>query len=325
MKVKTLFSTHFHELVELELKRMANFHFKILEQGRKLIFLRELTPGGTDKSYGVHVAEMAGVPPAVIERSFDLVEVYSKLNPFTQINGNTLNTFPSPGKPEERRGKPAAGEGEKTATIQRLKLTIHKLEKELHAKESQIQQTKDSGEITEAQKLRAINHGLKKEIEAYCDQINELEKRNTELLQQSGQSHQETPPVVPRDSKVSLGPTMELSEKNRKKETVDQEKIQLIEKLKQEIEQLKQKIKVLEREKSTQKQSPEEQETPKTPKKSKSKKKKLVQSMLFVPTTQETEKASLIKEELQKVDPEALTPTEAIELMERWKNSLKNE
>ncbi len=74
MRVKSLFSTHFHELTELELERLRNYHFLIREEGKNLVFLRQLTPGGTDKSYGIHVASMAGIPKPVIKRSFDLVE-----------------------------------------------------------------------------------------------------------------------------------------------------------------------------------------------------------------------------------------------------------
>ncbi len=74
MRVKCLFSTHFHDLTELPLDRISNFHFLIREEGKNLIFLRQLTPGGTDKSYGIHVASMAGIPQPVIKRSFELVE-----------------------------------------------------------------------------------------------------------------------------------------------------------------------------------------------------------------------------------------------------------
>ena len=55
--------------------RIHNYHFKIIEneETKKLIFLRQLVDGGTDKSYGIHVAMMAGLLPRVIDRSFDLV------------------------------------------------------------------------------------------------------------------------------------------------------------------------------------------------------------------------------------------------------------
>ncbi len=73
--VKTLFSTDFHQLINLKMPRIHNYHFKIIEneETKKLIFLRQLVDGGTDKSYGIHVAIMAGLLPRVIDRSFDLV------------------------------------------------------------------------------------------------------------------------------------------------------------------------------------------------------------------------------------------------------------
>jgi DNA mismatch repair protein MutS len=74
--VKTLFSTHFHQLTDVSLPRVRNYHFKILEKAdsRQLVFLRQLTEGGTDKSYGIHVAMMAGLPKWVTNRAFVLME-----------------------------------------------------------------------------------------------------------------------------------------------------------------------------------------------------------------------------------------------------------
>ena len=68
---KTLFATHYHELVELaeQLPNAFNLNVAVKEFGNRVIFLRKIIPGGADKSYGIHVAEMAGLPPAVIERS----------------------------------------------------------------------------------------------------------------------------------------------------------------------------------------------------------------------------------------------------------------
>jgi len=68
---RTLFATHFHELVELEgtLKRVKNYHFAVRDTGKDVIFLRKIIPGATDRSYGIHVAETAGIPQKVIERA----------------------------------------------------------------------------------------------------------------------------------------------------------------------------------------------------------------------------------------------------------------
>lgn len=66
---KTLFATHYHELNDLEgnYKRVKNFHIAVKEAGKEVIFLRKLEPGGSDRSFGIHVARMAGMPKEVIE------------------------------------------------------------------------------------------------------------------------------------------------------------------------------------------------------------------------------------------------------------------
>lgn len=70
-KPKTLFATHYHELNELEnkLTRIKNYHITNKEAGNKIIFLRKLAPGGSTHSFGIHVAKMAGMPPALIDRA----------------------------------------------------------------------------------------------------------------------------------------------------------------------------------------------------------------------------------------------------------------
>jgi DNA mismatch repair protein MutS len=78
---KTLFATHYHELVELAgtLPRVKNFNVAVAEEGDKVIFLHKIIPGGTDRSYGIHVAQLAGLPKAVTNRAQDvLVDLESK-------------------------------------------------------------------------------------------------------------------------------------------------------------------------------------------------------------------------------------------------------
>lgn len=72
---KTLFATHYHELNELEnrLPRVKNFHITNKESGNKVIFLRKLAPGGSKHSFGIHVAKMAGMPPALIDRANEIL------------------------------------------------------------------------------------------------------------------------------------------------------------------------------------------------------------------------------------------------------------
>lgn len=68
---KTLFATHYHELTELagRLSRLRNFNVAVREWNDQIIFLRKIVEGGTDKSYGIHVARLAGVPKDVLERA----------------------------------------------------------------------------------------------------------------------------------------------------------------------------------------------------------------------------------------------------------------
>ncbi|MFH0963252.1 MAG: DNA mismatch repair protein MutS [Planctomycetota bacterium] len=68
---RTLFATHYHELTELadHLEKVENYNVAVKEWGHEVVFLRRIVPGATDKSYGIHVARLAGVPPEVIERA----------------------------------------------------------------------------------------------------------------------------------------------------------------------------------------------------------------------------------------------------------------
>lgn len=72
---KTLFATHYHELNELEekLPRVQNYHVTNKEVGNKIIFLRKLARGGSTHSFGIHVAKMAGMPPALINRANEIL------------------------------------------------------------------------------------------------------------------------------------------------------------------------------------------------------------------------------------------------------------
>ncbi|MFZ0391059.1 MAG: DNA mismatch repair protein MutS, partial [Calditrichia bacterium] len=72
---KTLFATHYHELTELEVlyPRIKNFRVGVKEVADSVVFLRRIEPGGIDNSYGVHVAQMAGLPAEVIERAREVL------------------------------------------------------------------------------------------------------------------------------------------------------------------------------------------------------------------------------------------------------------
>ncbi|MDD1705489.1 MAG: DNA mismatch repair protein MutS [Methanoregulaceae archaeon] len=73
---KTLFATHFHEIAtaEQELKRVRTYHFAVKDTGTDVIFLRKLIPGATDRSYGIHVASLAGLPAKVTARATAVME-----------------------------------------------------------------------------------------------------------------------------------------------------------------------------------------------------------------------------------------------------------
>jgi DNA mismatch repair protein MutS len=80
-KPKTLFATHYHELNELEEKftRIRNYHITNQEIGNKVVFLRKLAPGGSIHSFGIHVARMAGMPPALIQRANEVLQQLEEL------------------------------------------------------------------------------------------------------------------------------------------------------------------------------------------------------------------------------------------------------
>jgi len=73
---RTLFATHYHELTELALilPRVRTYRMDVLEEGERVVFLRQVVPGGADKSYGIHVAQLAGIPRGVVSRAREILE-----------------------------------------------------------------------------------------------------------------------------------------------------------------------------------------------------------------------------------------------------------
>lgn len=87
-KPRTLFATHYHELNELAEKypRIKNFHVSVKETGTKVIFLRKLVEGGTEHSFGIHVAKMAGMPKEIVERAKEMLyELESQRQQHTDV------------------------------------------------------------------------------------------------------------------------------------------------------------------------------------------------------------------------------------------------
>lgn len=105
---KTLFATHYHELTELEgtMNGVNNYCIAVKEQGDDIVFLRKIIKGGADKSYGIQVAKLAGVPDSVIVRAKDLLSELSdaditvKAREIAEINSNITQRKAVP-KPDE--------------------------------------------------------------------------------------------------------------------------------------------------------------------------------------------------------------------------------
>jgi DNA mismatch repair protein MutS len=126
MRVKTLFSTHYHQLTEINLPRIKNYHLDIIEnEDGSINFVRKLKVGSTDKSYGIHVAKLAGIPDDVIIRAFEILnEIESKdLFKATVKNNNHLS---SAGKIHDKLIK------EKNIELERLNLELESKRAELN-------------------------------------------------------------------------------------------------------------------------------------------------------------------------------------------------
>lgn len=89
---KTLFATHYHELNELanKFERIKNYHIATREVGQKVIFLRKLQPGGSEHSFGIHVAKMAGMPRSIVERAAHILTQLEQKS-IEQSNGKTAD------------------------------------------------------------------------------------------------------------------------------------------------------------------------------------------------------------------------------------------
>jgi DNA mismatch repair protein MutS len=76
LRCKTLFATHYHELTQLAdlLPRIRNYNVAVAEEKDRVVFLRRIVPGGADRSYGIHVAQLAGLPKPVVHRAEEILE-----------------------------------------------------------------------------------------------------------------------------------------------------------------------------------------------------------------------------------------------------------
>jgi DNA mismatch repair protein MutS len=80
IKARTLFATHYHELTKLatERKGVCNFNVAVREWNDQIIFLRKIIPGGADKSYGIQVARLAGLPKEILDRAKEILSQLEK-------------------------------------------------------------------------------------------------------------------------------------------------------------------------------------------------------------------------------------------------------
>ena len=101
IKARSLFATHYHELTKLaaERKGVCNFNVAVREWNDQIIFLRKIVPGGADKSYGIQVARLAGLPKEILDRAKEILAHLER--------PNSLIETPPAGK-SRNRGKPAA-------------------------------------------------------------------------------------------------------------------------------------------------------------------------------------------------------------------------
>ena len=92
LRCKTLFATHYHELTRLEavLPHVHCSRMDVLEEGDRIVFLHRVVPGGADRSYGIHVADLAGIPKAVVSRARALL---------SELESNGSNARPKAKEP----------------------------------------------------------------------------------------------------------------------------------------------------------------------------------------------------------------------------------
>jgi DNA mismatch repair protein MutS len=93
---RTLFATHYHELTQLaeRLPRLANLHVTVKERGQDVVFLHRIAEGAADRSYGIHVARLAGLPAAVIERAREVLEELERERTVEQLETHAKGRRP---------------------------------------------------------------------------------------------------------------------------------------------------------------------------------------------------------------------------------------
>jgi DNA mismatch repair protein MutS len=108
---RTMFATHYHELIDLadEFPAVRNLNVAVQERGDDVVFLHRIVPGGTDRSYGLHVARLAGVPPAVIERARRILHDLETRSPDLRPRGEQVPAGAAAPEPVQAALFPRAG------------------------------------------------------------------------------------------------------------------------------------------------------------------------------------------------------------------------
>ena len=94
---KTLFATHYHELTEMENERIHNYCIAVREKGKNVVFLRRIVAGAADKSYGIHVARLAGLPQRVTERAEEILHALEAAAPQSAPQETSVQKKPDAG------------------------------------------------------------------------------------------------------------------------------------------------------------------------------------------------------------------------------------
>ena len=143
LNVKTLFSTHYHQLTEIKLPRVQNYHLDIIEnEDGSINFVRKLKSGSTDKSYGIHVAKLAGIPDDVIIRAFEILEQIEEKDRFiTTVRENGNNN--SSGKYYDKMINGKKSKLDKlNSDLKTIRSELENVGEELAIKEKKLQKAK---------------------------------------------------------------------------------------------------------------------------------------------------------------------------------------
>jgi DNA mismatch repair protein MutS len=175
LKAKTLFSTHYHQLTEINLPRVKNYHLDIIEnKDGSINFVRKLRPGSTDKSYGIHIAKLAGIPDDVIIRAFEILEQIEEKDPFKAT--------------VRENGIDVSGSKYHDIFIERKKVELQNLNSQLDSKMKQLN------------KCDAELHDKEKELSSKDKKIEELKKRLNKFDLQLSSSKKPQKPLEKKKS-----------------------------------------------------------------------------------------------------------------------------